>query len=162
MRLSCEVEYWIDKLSPVFSSLAAVIGIVIAIWVAKRQNRLLEQQLKQDLFDKRFAVYSAISSLAKTVDDRKGRIELRDLGTYLDASREAQFLFGADVMQYLREFTALVFALYESVQEHTTLDSLGQPQFNKTSETTGCVEAVANKRKSLEDVFRIYLDVKKV
>lgn len=64
---------WLDWLSPWLSLIAALIAAGLAYWISKRQNDLTskqieilatqalqqKQQLKQDLFDRRYEVFAA-------------------------------------------------------------------------------------------------------
>jgi hypothetical protein len=61
------LNQFLDDLGGYYSgyciSLAAIIAIVISLRVAREQNQLQERQLKQDLFERRYAVFLAGESV---------------------------------------------------------------------------------------------------
>jgi hypothetical protein len=84
------------SIAAVIASIAAVIAVGVAIW----QVRLQRQQLRHDLYGKRFDVYlslrqflNTLSELGKTVDATK---LLRD-------TNQAEFLFKPDIEEFLQE-----------------------------------------------------------
>jgi hypothetical protein len=100
----------------------AIVG-AIALWVQKsiaaqqrliqteiadRQAKLDEEKIRQDLFDKRYAVYTALDDL---VDDlvrhRTARVET--IRRFEQSRGQARFLFDGDVVDHLNDISQKVF-----------------------------------------------------
>lgn len=88
---------------------AAVIGL-IAAGLTYRQYRVARAKLKLDLFDKRMKVFQqvwTILSKASIVDNKVTLFEQTSLvflpDEFVEFVHEAKFLFGNDVLRYIRE-----------------------------------------------------------
>ncbi|MDE3016152.1 MAG: hypothetical protein KGI29_04430 [Pseudomonadota bacterium] len=89
---------WVDILAALSTPTLALFGIYIA-W---RQWRTAELKRKQDLFDKRYAVYEKVLDfLAAIKADGNAKPQTRHL-LYIPR-RQAFFLFGSDVKNYTDE-----------------------------------------------------------
>ena len=88
-------------------SLGPLIAASVAVSVAGVQYRLQRQSQKQDLFDKRFTVYTTVEGYLTAVntDDRESK-EKR-YGQFAVAARHAEFLFGPEVRAFIDAFLAL-------------------------------------------------------
>src|SRR5687767_14167939 len=80
--------------------LTIVVGIV-AVIVATLQYRLARAKLKHDLFEKRYAVFVGTRKFL-TVISTKANCGLDDLFEYRAAIGEIEFLFGEELVVYLR------------------------------------------------------------
>jgi hypothetical protein len=82
------------------AALAGPIAAFIAVGVGAWQARLQRQQLRQNLFAKRFGVYLALRQFLNT---------LSELGKTLDAAcllqntKQAEFLFEPEIEEFLKE-----------------------------------------------------------
>jgi hypothetical protein len=90
---------WVQALNALLIPFIAVVGTIIG-WLQWRTN---ERKRKQDLFDKRFALYlKAVSYYEEVWSDRAGSSPDYDFKTlYVEAS----FLFGQDVVDHLKTMT---------------------------------------------------------
>jgi hypothetical protein len=73
---------------------------LLAAWIAYQQYRTAKNRLRLDLFDRRWAVYSALIVLVDTVV-RNGRAELSEIFEYSAVTSRAEFLFDKQVVDYL-------------------------------------------------------------
>ncbi len=90
---------WVQALSALLVPAIAIAGGVIA-WLQWRTNEL---KRKQDLFDRRFALYlKAVSYYEEIWSERAGTSPDYDFKSlYIEAS----FLFGPDVVEHLKTMT---------------------------------------------------------
>lgn len=100
----------------VFSS-ALLLPIVAALGsiIAYRQWRIAQNKLKLDLFEKRFAIYEAATSLLNSIIT-SGKVTEKDVSQFLIISRQAKWLLSDKVSDYLYK------QLYEKVIDLQTLD----------------------------------------
>lgn len=94
---------WID----VLAALSPAIAVLVAIGVALVQAYLQKQELKQNLYEKRSAVYYAVLELWEAL--RKGEeVDERDFAA---AVLPATHLFGSDVKKYVSGIKDRLFRL---------------------------------------------------
>jgi hypothetical protein len=88
-------------------SLGPLIAASVAVGVAGVQYSLQRQSQKQDLFEKRFKVYTTVEAYLTAVNtgDRESKEKL--YGQFAVAARHAEFLFGQEVRAYVDAFLAL-------------------------------------------------------
>jgi hypothetical protein len=72
----------------------------IVAWIAYQQFRLAREKFKLDLFEKRFAVYSAARKLVSIIV-QKAHIENKDLFDSLRDTHDSTFLFDQEIVDYL-------------------------------------------------------------
>jgi hypothetical protein len=115
-------------LASCLSALAAITALWISLWVANVQRRIQEKQLKQDLFDKRYAVYLAVGEFLMHVVRVDGSIKLPsdEYRTFAYTMEQAEFLFGSDVNTYLRDMKTKALALYPKCFERDHLARMNQ------------------------------------
>lgn len=88
------------------SSLSALIALTscvtaaIATYVAYQQHKTARDKVRLDLYDRRFAVYAALQEFLASISV-DARVDLAILAKYSRSTREAEFLFGAEVSAYL-------------------------------------------------------------
>lgn len=155
--LSQATKDWITLGTAVASAVSAVAALGIAIWVFFGQRRLQRQQLRQDLFDKRFAVYAAVETFIMGIIQSNTIINLNDHRKFLYAIEPAEFLFGADVATYLREIRELIAVLSERQQAETTQNSYGEDVLAPSVERTSIIETIGSLYERRNQVFRPYL-----
>ena len=75
---------------------------IIAVYVAWQQWKLNERKLRLELYDRRKRVYEEVKKLFFVVS-RDANIDIKEVSDYWVAVSEADFLFGSDITDYLRE-----------------------------------------------------------
>lgn len=91
----------VDVLSALLTPLIAA----IAVCIAYQQWQTNRRKLALDLYERRLRVYQAVSRfVSEVVADVTP--ELRDLSDLWRDTAEADFLFGSDVRDYLKELSA--------------------------------------------------------
>jgi hypothetical protein len=90
---------WRDIIVPVTSLLVSVTAIFISLLVARRQHQIQEQQLKKDLFDRRYKVYTGTREFANYVRSGPDAMEMTHphFGLFVDLIERAEMLFGSAV-----------------------------------------------------------------
>ncbi len=96
------------------SAFAAITALLISLRVARAQRRIQEQQLKQDLFDKRYGVFLAVRVFLDYVFKNDGSVILysSEFRHFRDVRQQAEFLFNADVTDYLKALNKAADDLY--------------------------------------------------
>ena len=99
--------HWTVYLSALLTPIIALFGAVIAFF----QWRVARNQIKIDLYDKRFAIYEAslifyqkiLTCTAETIKEESFNIAQKN---FIKASREAQYLFAKDsgIFQLLQDW----------------------------------------------------------
>lgn len=121
---------WLDYVPPCITAVAALSTVLVALRIARNQNKLQtdlakmqlaqqERQLKKDLFDRRFAVFVNVLDFVSYVLQENGKIQLAGPGKYRDfweSMEKAEMLFGADVNEYLADVDKTARAFYVSAQ----------------------------------------------
>jgi len=136
-----------------------IVGFAAAL-IAWQQWLLARNKLRLDLFDRRFKIYQTTKDFLKIAAwkhdlDDKHRLE------FLSATADAEFLFGADIVEYLAEVKRRYIELLQNKNECEPLP-IGQERSRYAKEilaghswfieqTTGCVK-----------VFKPYLDFSQV
>jgi hypothetical protein len=92
----------LTALVSVFSALLTPIIGAIAVYIAYQQHVTNRRQLRLALFDKRLKVFNSTAKLiARAL--QSGRLPEDELLTFLSETRESNFLFGADIEEYITE-----------------------------------------------------------
>lgn len=89
----------------VFDYIAAIVpllAVLVAIGVGWVQFRIQKKQLQQDVFEKRFVVYSATRTLLVDLLRPEGPSDADVLSRFIEETAHCEFLFGKDVVD-LRE-----------------------------------------------------------
>jgi hypothetical protein len=94
--------------------IVSIIAIGISLWVAIEQLKIQKRQLKKDLFDRRFVVYTDTRDFLNYVGQMDGRIILQgpEYHHFLESVEKAEMLFPATVHQYLKEIVMQAGELY--------------------------------------------------
>jgi hypothetical protein len=123
-------SWWLDYV-PCITAFAALITVCVAFWIAQKQMELQKElakrqfdiqtrQLTKDLFDRRFAVFTAVDSFIAYVVQNNGKIQLAGPGEYRqwrEAMERAQMLFGEDVNEYLKRVEQTAGEFYVAVHK---------------------------------------------
>lgn len=88
----------------VFSALLTPVIAAIAVYIAYQQWQTNRRRLELDLYERRLRVYQAVTRfVGKVVRDVSP--DFQDLSELWGSTAEADFLFGSDVRDYLKELT---------------------------------------------------------
>ncbi|MCP1573954.1 hypothetical protein J2S30_002333 [Herbaspirillum rubrisubalbicans] len=98
MNTACTDPHWTAYLTALLTPLIAVLGVCIAT----QQWRTAQSKLKFDLFEKRFSVYDAARNLIGSIMS-SGKAKDEELFKFLAGTREAKWLFNAEVANYLEK-----------------------------------------------------------
>jgi hypothetical protein len=109
----------------VTSLLVSVTAIFISLLVARRQHQIQEQQLKKDLFDRRYKVYTGTREFANYVRSGPDAMEMTHphFGLFVDLIERAEMLFGSAVHSYLKNLDSLARKLYVNAKKQRTRPS---------------------------------------
>jgi ribosomal protein L34 len=120
---------WVDYAPAWVTAVAALVTVFVAILIARNQNKLQETlakkqtdlqeaQLKKDLFDRRFIVFTDTLDFIGMVIRNDGDIVLEgpEYRHFLETTQKAGMLFGADVRSYLKGVTETTTNLYVSAR----------------------------------------------
>ena len=112
--LTLNARDWVSTVAAGVSALAAITAIGVSLWVAFTQRRIQERQLKQNLFDKRYAVFLAVEEFLIHLLQRDGSVKLTgdEYRRFRYAMEQAEFLFDADVNSYMTEVDQVARHLY--------------------------------------------------
>jgi hypothetical protein len=155
----------LEKFIPaILAFFAAIVASGIAYGqyrTSRNQLQVAQERLKFDLFEKRFAVYKATSSLIQTVAVQ-GQLVPSDLQDFYKAISGAEFLFDDETRDYYMKISDIAWrasmarAAQERHREGARLDKLIDEEENLLSFLHG------QSGKPLEDRFRKYLDLSKL
>jgi hypothetical protein len=111
------------------SALAAITAIGVSSWVAFKQRRIQEWQLKQNLFDKRYAVFLAVEEFLMHVYGVDGSVKPTgdEYRRFRYAMEQAEFLFDTDVNSYMTEVNQTVSGMHEKCFKRDKLAEIHQP-----------------------------------
>jgi hypothetical protein len=149
---------WIDWLVAFAPVIVSSVAIVISIWVATRQNDLQARQLRKDLFDRRFTLYTDTREFLNFVGQTDGEniIHTPEYQHFLEVIEKAEMMFGPGVLAYLNEINKTVsdFYVYKA-QEQRLIEAGDQNRIDAGTELRRLIYDVFPKRRN--DVFRDYL-----
>jgi hypothetical protein len=141
--------------------LTPLIGLVVA-YVAFQQWLTNRRRLKLELFDRRYAVYRATKDAILEVV-HKADISDDSCNTYIAATGDSEFLFGQDVVNYLKE-------LWSNMIEVSTFHRLYEQGEIQRKPEEERLKAIADNHEHLKwftaqltgakDVFSAYLQFK--
>jgi hypothetical protein len=148
---------WIQALGPTIVTI--VVG-AIAGSIAWRQWSTSHDRLRLDMYEKRFAVYSAARKLINTAEVH-GQTTIDDLGDFYQGIRGAEFLFDGDTRTFVSKIGVMAFkarsarARLQRQPNHPKSDELND-------EEDKMLDFLRREGDKLETVFNRYLDLSKV
>ena len=83
-----------------FSALLTPLIAVVMTYIALQQYRANRLKLRQNLYDRRFALYNATAEFLAYIFSH-GAVDNQQLFPFLQRTRESYFLFGPDVADYV-------------------------------------------------------------
>lgn len=90
-----------DLIQILAAALAPIIA-VLGIYVAWRQHKLQREELRLDLYEKRFAVFQALMEFLR-ITLRDAKVPLARYFEYRTNTAQSVFLFGSEISSYLEE-----------------------------------------------------------
>jgi hypothetical protein len=173
-----EPKSWLEYVPPWVTAVAALITVLVAALIARNQNKLqkaladkqieiqksqLDQQarqLKKDLFDRRFAVFTDVLDFINYVLREDGNIQFGGPGQrqFWEAMEKAEMLFGKDVNAYLADVDTTARKLYVSAKGMNKASATGDvEEINRNGELLSRLsDELLQRRKA---VFRPYLSL---
>lgn len=117
----------IGDLAACAEAMAAIVALVISVWVYMQQRRIQEQQMKLNLLDRRYAVFVTVERFIVYVLQTGGAIALagKEIRDFQFAVEQAKFLFGLEVPEYMAKVQEAATDLYVKVQEANQAESAG-------------------------------------
>jgi len=133
---------WTDLLAPAASLLVSVIAVSISLWVANRQRELQERQLRKDLFERRFEIYTKTNDFLVYTMRNDGMIVLTgpEYRDFQDTMEKAEMLC-EQAHPYLVEIAEAAKELYVYKQKESEVIR------------TGDVKAIEEGRRFRERLF---------
>lgn len=95
--MTCD-PHWTAYLSALLTPTVAVLGSFIAY----RQWRTAQNKLKLELFERRFVVYSAATTLIGSIMS-SGKAKDEELFKFLSSTHDAKWLFSATIAEYFEK-----------------------------------------------------------
>ena len=135
----------------VFSGLIAPVTLVITTYIAIQQRRTDDLKVRSDLYDKRFAVYAALSSFLAQTQLNALSINYSSIVPFGQKVKESYFIFDEEIANYLEKI------LQEGMQLCDLNAKLNDPRLD----TGGMNETrpqVANEFSKQLDWFKQQLD----
>ena len=96
--MSTGVPMWLQVLQGLLTPTIAV----VATYVAWQQWKGNETKLRLDRYEHRLAIYREVMTLISSIV-REAKCSIPELLTFRSKTFEAEFLFGADIPQYIEE-----------------------------------------------------------
>jgi hypothetical protein len=145
----------VDLATAIAPILTSVIAVAISLWVAITQNRLKHRDLKKDLFDRRFTVYTAAREYMTFVLAKAGVgvIHGEEAVRFDEAREKAEMLLGPEVRAYLLDIRQTAGKLYVYATE-----TAKQTEPERIKENEVAWDHFNELLKRRNDVFRKELD----
>lgn len=148
-----QLPYWKEYVQALGPTVVAIVVGFIAALIAYRQWKTAHYQLCLDMFEKRFAVYTAIKNL---IDIHSGRPTREELNVFYKDIRGAEFFFDGETRHVVMDMADLAWRAANLAQE---MDP-DHPQAAKLDKILEEVSKMTDR--TLEAKFRRYLDLSKV
>ena len=105
-----------------FAALLTPLIAIIATYIAYQQYRANHLKLRQDLYDRRLALFNAVAEFLAHIM-REGTADSAQSVTLLQKTRESYFLFGKDISDYVTELykKGVDLDCYETQLHHSNL-----------------------------------------
>ena len=96
----CSID--LEKLVRVLSALLTPVIALLASYIAWQQHKTNKNHFRLALLDRRLKVFDSTGELIGTVVTH-GKVHMDDITKFLQATSDGEFLFGADVAEYLNQ-----------------------------------------------------------
>lgn len=151
-------ESWVDLVIPAASLLVSVVAVSISFWIASRQRELQERQLRKDLFDRRFDVYTKVREFMTYVLRNDGKISLTaDEYRDFQGTMEKAEMLCEKVHPYLVELDKTVRGLYVYKQEENRAVETGDVK--RIEDGANLMKRCIELLRCRNEVFRSYLSL---
>lgn len=143
-----------------FWQFAIVLIGVSTAWTAWSQHLINKENLKLNLFEKRFLVFKATRKFLSVVF-KNAEISLEDLYEYRANTSEKDFFFENDIINYLEEIDSKAFELWKLGIEIRDLPKGSNELSEKVKKESQCLESLLiDKLPKLKTVFSPYMKFK--
>ncbi|MDO8433282.1 MAG: hypothetical protein Q7S58_12820 [Candidatus Binatus sp.] len=136
---------------------------VVAVNIARQQSKTSAEKLKFDLFDKRYRVFEEILTLLKIMYP-KGTVELIDIATFNGRTVESKFLFGNEIVEYIKQISdhAQTLETVNSEMRDALNGVLGSDRLKLVQERREVMQWVRDQFNVVGEKFKKYLDFTKL
>ena len=151
---------WMQYVQALGPMVVAVVVGLFAGYIAWRQWETAKHRLRFDLYEKRFAVYSAIKELLNKVV-LHGQMTINDIGDFHQNIRGAEFLFDADTRDFVMRLGTM--ALRASIRRSQLDRQPDHPRADQLiEEEEEILDFLRIQDQHLERLFGRYLDLSKI
>jgi hypothetical protein len=147
---------WLDYLT----AIGPLFGVVAVLLIGLVQAYLQRRQLHQDLFSKRFQIYSVIGAFISTAIGSE--FGFREVGKFHNDTSHAEFLFGDRVVRFLNEIEDAAQKLVVANQrlalqmcDPSLVDLVKQSEYQDQREDL--IRLLLRAGRCQNDIFRDYL-----
>jgi hypothetical protein len=150
------------NLPAIVSALAATTALAVSLWVEYAQRQLIRRQIKQSLYEKRYAIFLAAEDFLMHVLRVDGSIKLpsEEFRKFHDATEQTEFLFGADVVAYMDQLKKTACDLYPKAFERDHLAAMNQQKPELDLEITKALMEIGGRFvEKRKEVFGPYLQL---
>lgn len=148
---------WLEITLSISQFLATVTLAGIAAWIALQQKRINEHRHRFDLFDKRFAVYSALMRFINSVTADLN-MSLDDNRKLLHETANARFLFDDDVNDFIEAVRHRAIQIRKFANQYEQIQAL--PDNDRTRrghENEKDIMWIADQYALADEIFKPYL-----
>jgi hypothetical protein len=92
----------LDSLADVSSALLTPLIAVVATYIAWQQHKTNRERLNLERYDRSLRIYEEVKKILSIVM-REGKADVEDLLKFRTNASEADFLFGAEIAEYIGE-----------------------------------------------------------
>jgi len=121
------------------------------IYIAWQQKTIAARKLKHDLFDRRFAVFSAVREFLSSII-REGEVIQEESFKYLAGTAEVKFLFDEEMEKYLKEIWSMAVNL-TSIQKRSKDLPVGPDRDRELDKIVELQTGLATHLDGLKDKF---------
>jgi hypothetical protein len=149
-----QLPSWLQYIQALAPTVVAVIAAGIAGYIAWRQWRTANYRLSFDLHEKRFRVYEAVKVFTDYAIVQE-RVTRKDIDALYNGIHGAEFLFGGETRKLVNNIAQLAAPAYIARTNPASQTDKLLPEEQKL------VDYLSGLDKTVEDIFRPYLDLSK-
>lgn len=146
---------WIDGLEAFGPLIAAAVALIIGI----TQWRLQRQQVKQDLFEKRYRIYQATHAFVAEASKYGSRTDPETDNTFANGTAHAEFLFGQDVLEFIGLIRSTAKSLADVDRNLANVCIADEDKAANSQFQDQLMAAMNQNLRQMNDVFRPYLRI---